>query len=62
MATVLQLLTDARLNTVAEHNGWEGSMTVVGHVAEPGLTELIEGRVLSLPKHEFVHPDFGTKM
>ena len=45
-----------------EHLGWEASMTIVGHVPEPALTALVEARVLSLPKHNFTHPKFGTLM
>ena len=37
-------------------------MSIVGHVAEPGLSELVEGRILGLPKHIFKHPDYGTEM
>ena len=45
-----------------EHVDWESSMTVVGHVAEPGLSELVEGRILGLPRHNYTHPTFGTQM
>ena len=45
-----------------EHDGWETSMTVVGSVPEPELTELVEGRILSLPFHDFKHPVYGTVM
>mmetsp|Transcript_61647 Transcript_61647/g.163306 ORF Transcript_61647/g.163306 Transcript_61647/m.163306 type:complete len:112 (+) Transcript_61647:2-337(+) len=45
-----------------EHDGWEGSMTVLGRVPEPALTDIVEGRILALPKHNFVHPDYGTHM
>lgn len=45
-----------------EHRGWETSMTVVGRVPEPALSSLVESRILSLPKHNFTHPKFGTVM
>lgn len=48
-----------------EHDGWhEGclAMTVVGSVPEPALTQLVEKRILELPKHKFTHPEFGTVM
>lgn len=45
-----------------EHDGWEASMTVLGRVPEPELTVLVEGKILSLPKHNFTHPTYGTVM
>ena len=45
-----------------EHAGWETGMTVLGSVPEPALTELVEGKILSLPKHDFKHPQYGTVM
>ena len=45
-----------------EHAGWEASMTVVGRVAEPTLAEIVEGKILALPKHDFTHPQYGTVM
>jgi hypothetical protein len=39
-----------------EHDGWEGGMTVVGRVEEPGLTEIAERRLLELPKRNSTHP------
>lgn len=46
----------------AEHAGWEASMTVLGHVPQPALDELIEGAILAKPKHTFTHPQYGTVM
>ena len=45
-----------------EHEGWEASMTIVGTVPEPMLTELVEQAIMALPKYDFVHPEFGTVM
>ena len=45
-----------------EHDGWEASMTIVGQVPEPQLTEIVEGSILALPKHNFTHPNYGTVM
>ena len=45
-----------------EHDGWETGMTVLGSVPEPALTDLVEGKILALPKHDFKHPQFGTVM
>ena len=45
-----------------EHQGWEGMMTTVGVVPEPELTDLVEGKILNLPKHNFTHPEFKTVM
>ena len=46
----------------AEHDGWEQSMTIIGRVEEPQLTDLVEGAILALPKHDFKHPQYGTVM
>ena len=46
----------------SEHDGWEQSMTVLGHVPEAELTDLVEGAILSKPKHDFTHPQYGTVM
>ena len=45
-----------------EHDGWEQSMTVVGHVPEPELTTHVEEQLLKLPVHNFTHPQYGTVM
>ena len=45
-----------------EHAGWEGSMTVLGRVAEPALEAIVEGRILAMPIHDFTHPNYGTVM
>ena len=45
-----------------EHDGWETGMTVLGSVPEPALTDLVEGKILALPKHDFKHPQYGTVM
>jgi hypothetical protein len=45
-----------------EHDGWESSMTVLGSVPEPELTALVEEKILTLPKHNFTHPTYGTVM
>ena len=45
-----------------EHNGWETGMTIVGSVPEPQLSDLVEGSILALPKHDFKHPQYGTVM
>ena len=45
-----------------EHDGWETAMTIVGQVPEPALTELVEKKILALPKHNFTHPEYGTVM
>jgi len=45
-----------------EHDGWESGMTIVGRVPEPDLTDVVEGAVLALPKHDFTHPTYGTVM
>ena len=45
-----------------EHAGWEVSMTVLGDVPEPQLTELVEQAILSRPYHDFKHPQYGTVM
>ena len=44
-----------------EHDGWEVSMTIVGTMSDPALAEF-EDKILALPKHDFVHPNYGTKM
>ena len=44
-----------------EHDGWEVSMTIVGEMQEPTLSEF-ESKILALPKHTFTHPQYGTKM
>jgi cyclophilin family peptidyl-prolyl cis-trans isomerase len=45
-----------------EHDGWEASMTVLGVVPEPALSELVEQKILALPRHDFKHPTYGTVM
>lgn len=45
-----------------EHDGWEGGMTVIGHVLEPELTTIVEGQILALPKHNNTHPHYGVVM
>ena len=45
-----------------EHDGWESGMTVLGTVPEPALSELVEDKILALPKHNFTHPNYGTVM
>ena len=45
-----------------EHDGWEKTMSIVGFVPEPAITEIVEKTILALPHHDFVHPDFGTVM
>ena len=42
-----------------EHDGWEGSMTVLGSVAEADLVPF-EAKIMALPRHNFTHPDYGT--
>ena len=37
-------------------------MTIVGGVPEPQLSDLVEANILSLPKHDFTHPQYGTVM
>ena len=37
-------------------------MTIVGSVPEPQLSDLVEATILSLPKHDFTHPQYGTVM
>ena len=44
-----------------EHAGWEGSMTRIGQVLDPGLTELIEGVILQKPVKTTMHPS-GVQM
>ena len=46
----------------AEHDGWEASMTILGSVPEPALTQLVEGALLAQKKHNFTHPTYGTVM
>ena len=36
-------------------------MTIVGTMSDPALAEF-EDKILALPKHDFVHPNYGTKM
>ena len=48
------------ISTTAGRLAWRWS--VVGSVAEPALTELIDGCILVLPKHTFTHPQYGTVM
>jgi hypothetical protein len=45
-----------------EHDSWSDKMTVVGTIAEPELTTLVEGAILSLPRHDFTHPQYKTLM
>lgn len=47
---------------LADHPGWENSMTVFGEVSEADLRAHIEQPILSLPRHTMIHPTFGTKM
>ena len=44
-----------------EHDGWEGGMTCIGRVLEPGLTSLVEGKILPMPTCTNMHPT-GVKM
>lgn len=43
------------------HRGWEASMTVFGHVAEPEMKSQVEP-ILQRPIHQFTHPQYGTVM
>ncbi|KAG2435334.1 hypothetical protein HXX76_007408 [Chlamydomonas incerta] len=46
---------------VMDHEGWGGSMTVWGDVADAASMAVVEA-VLLLPYHEVKHPTFGTVM
>jgi len=47
--------------SLAEHRGWEASMTVFGHVAESELKQGVEA-ILQQPIHQYTHPQYGTVM
>merc|ERR1719313_2593121 len=46
--------------SLAEHRGWDASMTVFGHLGEDSL-RLVEA-IERLPIHNYVHPTYGTVM
>jgi len=52
--------TNEIILSLAEHRGWEGSMTVFGHLGEESL-RVVEA-IDRLPMHNYVHPTYGTVM
>lgn len=59
-AVVTMSGTNEIIISLAEHRGWEGSMTVFGHLGEESL-RLVEA-IERLPIHNYVHPTYGTVM
>lgn len=59
-AVVLMGGTTELIISLADHPGWEGSMTVVGHLAPASIP--IAEAVVKRPIHNYVHPTFHTVM